>query len=202
MNVKVTAAGNGNYKPAAKTVPVKVSVSYSAKPKITAKERNAYYGKSAFIGSSIGVGQRMYFERQGAGYLGGPVMLVRGCYAFHNDKGHVSKYMLHFRGQPMQAKYAVKAANVDRVFIAMGTNDFIHGIDQVYQDYVDYVEGIRKVNPMVVIFIESTTGVTRGRQGKTLNSRNVAELNRRMKKYCSKHKVYNHSYIAPFSPRS
>ena len=59
---------------------------------------------------------------------------------------------------------------------------------EITQDYVDYVEGIRKVNPKVVIFIESTTGVTRGRQGKTLNSRNVAELNRRMKKYCSKHK--------------
>ncbi len=70
----------------------------------------------------------------------------------------------------------------------MGTNDFHGNANVVYKDYVEYIEGIRKANPKVVIFIESTTSVTSNHQGKYLNSKNIKKLNDKMKTYCSKHK--------------
>ena len=76
--------------------------------KITKKERNAFYHQSGFIGSSIGVGQRMYFNSQGKNYLGHPVMMVRTCYSFYNDKHNRPKWLITYKGKPMQAKKAVK----------------------------------------------------------------------------------------------
>ena len=158
------------------------------KPKVTKKQRNGFYKRAAFVGSSIGVGQKSYFERQGKNYLGKPKMLVRGCYSFYNDKHKRKKWMVTYGGKPMQAKAAIKKSKCKRVFIAMGTNDFRGNADVVYKDYVEYLKGIRKANPKVVIFIESTTSVTKKRQGKYLNSKNIKKLNKKMAAYCKKQK--------------
>ena len=156
------------------------------KEKVTKKQRDGFYKRAAFVGNSVGLGQKYYFDRQGNNYLGSPKMLVRGCYSFYNDKHKRSEWMISYNGQKMQAKYAIKAANVKRVFINMGGNDFVGDADFVFNNYVEYLRGISKVNPDVVIFIESTTGVTASRQGKYLNSRNVAKLNELMAEYCKK----------------
>ena len=160
----------------------------SANNVVTEKQRNNFYKHSAFIGSSLGQGQKYYFNRQGKGYLGSPVMLVQGSYSFYNDKKGLSKWMIHYKGKAMKAKDAVKKSGVKRVFINMGANDFYYGADKVFKDYTDYVKGIRKVNPDVVIFIESTTGVTASRQGTYLNTKNVKKLNKLMEKFCSRNK--------------
>ena len=156
--------------------------------KITSKQRKAFFKKSAFIGSSIGVGQKMYFDSEGYKTVGKPTMLVRGCYSFYNDKHARSKWLIRYNGKAMPAKKAVKKCKCKRVFIAMGTNDFHGNADVVYKDYVEYIKGIRKANPKVVIFIESTTSVTASHQGKYLNSRNIKKLNNKMKQYCKDHK--------------
>lgn len=158
--------------------------------KITKKERNNYYSTSAFIGSSIGVGQKYYFNSQGKGYLGNPLMLVRGCYSFNNDKNRNTKYMVQYKGVSMRAKDAVRKSGVDKVFIAMGTNDLFQGVDKTYSQYIDYIEGIKKESPNVIIFIESMTSVHKSKQKKQLNSANVRKLNNKLKSYCSKHKDY------------
>ena len=160
----------------------------SKKKKITSKQRKAFYNKSAFIGSSIGVGQKMYFDSEGYKTVGKPTMLVRGCYSFYNDKHARSNWLITYKGTPMMAKNAIKKCKCKRVFIAMGTNDFHGNADYVFNDYVDYLKGIRKVNPKVVIFIESTTSVTASHHGKYLNARNIKKLNKKMKKYCSEQK--------------
>lgn len=162
------------------------SLKAAKKPKVTKKQRLGYYKNAAFIGSSIGLGQRTYFKGGGKKYVGSPVMLVRGCYSFYNDKHKRKDWMVTLDGTPMQARFAVKAAKVKRVFIAMGTNDFHGSAESVYKDYVEYVKGIRKTNPKVEIFIESTTSVAAARQGKYLNSKNVAALNEMMAEYCKK----------------
>ena len=155
---------------------------------ITDKRRNNFYKNAAFIGNSVGLGQKYYFDRQGKNFLGKPTMLVRGCYSFYNDKHNCTKWMIHYNGKAMKAKNAVKAAKVDKVFINMGTNDFFYNGDRVFEDYKEYVKGIRKVNPDVIIFIESTTGITAAKQGRNLNSRNIARLNELMEQYCKEHK--------------
>ena len=155
---------------------------------ITTTERNKYYSTSAFVGSSIGVGQKYYFDRQGSGYLGNPLMLVRGCYSFNNDKRLNTNYVPLYKGVAMRAKDAIKKSGVDKVFINMGTNDFYSSAQSTYNAYVEYLEGIRKENPTVEIFIESTTGVHARGQKRVLNSANVRAMNSMIEVYCSKHK--------------
>lgn len=157
--------------------------------KVSDKMRNKFYGESAFIGNSIGLGQKAYFENQGAGFLGDPLMLVTGSYSFNNDTGvNGATYMLSLNGSPMRAKEAVAQSGVPRVFIFMGTNDCFGDANYVFEHYVDYVEGIKQESPDVVIFIESTTGVTAANQGTYLNSKTIRELNEKMKAYCDEHK--------------
>lgn len=157
----------------------------SAKAKITSKQVNSYFSKSAFIGNSIGVGQRMYFNSMGKGYLGGPTMLVKGCYSFANDKSTTNnKYKLTYKGKILKAKDAVAQCGAKRVFINMGTNDMYSSAKATYAQYVEYIKGIRAKNPKVDIFIESMTPVYyRGCKG-SLNNKNVNELNSLLEKYC------------------
>ncbi|MBQ9516797.1 MAG: hypothetical protein IJR60_01805 [Eubacterium sp.] len=156
--------------------------------KISDAARNKFYGESAFIGSSIGVGQEAYFKNKGSDFLGSPLMLVTGSYSFSNDRSSGSGYKLSYNGVPMMAKDAVKASKVPRVFIAMGTNDCFGGADYVFDEYKKYIEGIKKESPNVVIFIESTTGVTAAKQGTYLNSKTITGLNKLMEEYCKKQK--------------
>lgn len=153
------------------------------------QRRNRYFAKSAFIGNSISVGLKMYFDSQGADYLGNPVMLVKGSYSFQNDKGaNSSKYQLNYKGRVYKAKDAIKAAKVKRVFISMGTNDLWKPAEDTYKDYVEYIKGIRKKNPDVVIFVQSTTPMCSSRNGKYLNNTAINTLNKKMKQYCAKRK--------------
>lgn len=154
--------------------------------KVTTKERNRYFSDSGFIGSSIGVGQKMYFDSQGKGYLGNPTMMVRGCYSFSNDASGSNEYKIRFRGVPYRAKDAIAKSGVKKVFINMGTNDMWKDAKSVCKDYVSYLQGIRKRNPKVIIFIESTTP-TRRNSGH-LNNTTINYINKYMKKYCKKQK--------------
>lgn len=156
--------------------------------KITEKERNSWFSDSGFIGSSIGVGQKMYFDSQGRGYLGNPTMLVRGCYSFMNDSGRSTKYQITYRGTPYKARTAVKKSGVKKVFINMGMNDLWESPEGVYKRYVSYLSGIKKDSPGIIIFIESTTPVASGNEKNQLSNRNVNKLNAMMKKYCDSRK--------------
>lgn len=156
--------------------------------KISKTMRNRYFSDSAFVGNSVSVGLKMYFNSQGNGFLGRPVMLVQGCYSFANDKASYSQYQITYKGRKYKAKNAVKAAGVKRVFISMGTNDLWKPASQTYRDYVQYIKGIRKENLKVVIFIQSTTPMCSSRCRGYLNNSAINELNRRMKNYCQKHK--------------
>lgn len=156
---------------------------------VTKKERDAYFAKSGFIGSSIGVGQKMYFDSKGKGFMGNPVMLVRGCYSFQNDRSFNTPYMIHYKGTAMRAKDAVKKSGIRRVFICMGTNDMYSTADATFNAYKDYIRGIRKKNPKVVIFIEAMPPVRRSASsGSGLNNHNIDLLNRKLAAYCKKQK--------------
>ncbi len=151
-------------------------------------ERNQYFSKSAFIGSSIGVGLKNYMHSQGKGYLGNPVMLVQGCYSFANDERGSAQYRIHYQGNVYKAKDAVAAARVKRIFISMGTNDLWKDAKSTSKDYIAYVEGIRKRNPGIVVFIESTTPMCSARCRGYLNNSAIRTLNSEMQKYCERKK--------------
>lgn len=151
---------------------------------ITDTQRNNYYSRAAFVGSSIGVGQEYYFKSQGSGYLGDPLFLVRKNYAFVNDKRTKTKFIPIYDGVAMRAKDAIKKSGVDKAFINMGINDMYNGPKTAYGNYIEYLKEIREENPKVELFIESTTGVHAKGENKVVNSSRVKELNRLMREYC------------------
>jgi hypothetical protein len=156
--------------------------------KITKKERDRYYSDSAFIGNSVSLGLKRYFDSSGKGVCGKPVMLVQGCYSFANDKKKGSPYRLTYQGRKYRAKEAIAAAKVERVFINMGSNDLWKPSARTYRDYVCYIKEIRKRNPKVVIFIQGTTPMCSARNRRYLNNSAICDLNKRMEKYCRKQK--------------
>ncbi len=155
---------------------------------VTANQRNNYYKTSAFIGSSIGVGQQNYFRSKGNGYLGNPLFMVRGCYSFNNDFTNNRPYMICWRGTPYHAWDAIRYSGVDKVFINMGTNDMYTSAQDTYNSYVRYLQNIRRVNPNVVIFIEATPPMWNGSQRAVLNNRNIDRLNSLISNYCAQQK--------------
>ena len=158
------------------------------KATITKKQRDAYFSKSAFLGNSLAVGQKIYFDSQGKDFLGNPTMIVKTCYSFYYDKSNSSNFRVDYKGEPCQAKDAIYRYKVKRVFINMGMNDLWKSPELTYKDYVAYIKGIRKKNPNVVIFIESTTPVCNERGESYLNNVNVNKLNAMMAAYCKKQK--------------
>ena len=151
---------------------------------VTDKERDAFFGKSAIIGNSVGLGLKYYFNNQKSGYLGNPKMLVWGCYSFLEDFNNNTQYMIHWNGQPMKARNAVKACKAKHVFINMGTNDFNTSRENIYANYKRFIREIKQTNPDVDIYILATTP-TRKDKGLLSNSE-TNKLNSKMKKLAEK----------------
>lgn len=209
----VTAKKSGTALIKTKVVKNKKTYIFYTKIHVTAKKSSAEYSKaqinawfsnSAFVGSSIGVGQQNYFNSKGLGFLGGPKMLVRGCYSFVNDDGlNGSAYQISWGGYTGPARYVIQRSNVKRVFIHMGTNDFWESWDNVYKRYVNFISGIRKVNPNVEIYIEASTPVFASGQRGNLNNQSTDLLNKKLKEYCkSKSDIYFIDINTPLKDQS
>ena len=146
--------------------------------RVTEEERDRFFGKSAIIGNSIGLGLKYYFATKEDGYLGNPQMLVWGCYSFINDFTNIEKYMIHYQGSPMKARDAVKACGAQHVFINMGTNDFNTSQSQTFSHYKRLIREIKNTNPDVDIFILGTTPTRIGKG--LLNNSEINKLNDQM----------------------
>ncbi|MBR6230204.1 MAG: hypothetical protein IKQ97_10745 [Eubacterium sp.] len=153
---------------------------------VSQEEINSFFGDSAILGHSVGLGLKYYFEKNGTGFLGNPTMLVWGCYSFLNDFENITQYMIHYGGKPMKARDAVKACGVKHVFINMGINDFNPSGDQILNHYKRYIHEIKTVNPDVDIFILASTP-TRIAKGR-LNNTETDKLNNNMKELAEQKK--------------
>ena len=156
-------------------------------PSVSQKTIDSFFGSSGFVGSSIGVGQQNYFNSMGYNFLGHPTMMVRGCYAFHNDGGaNGSQYQIAYGGVTGMAKNVIKRSGVKRVFINMGTNDMFGNAESVFERYKSYLEGIRAVNPNVPIYIEAMTPIYSSGQRGNLTNYQVNRLNELLAGYAKK----------------
>ena len=165
---------------------VSAKVKAGSKHKVTAEEINRFFGNSAIIGHSVGLGLKYFFDNKGDGYLGNPKMLVRGCYSFINDFSNYTEYMIHIDGKPMKARDAVKTCKAKHVFINMGINDFNPSGDQILNHYKRYIHEIKQTNPDVDIFILASTP-TRLAKGR-LNNTETDKLNKSMKELAEQKK--------------
>lgn len=145
-----------------------------------------YIGDSAFVGSSISVGQQLYFDSQGNDFLGSPTMLVRESYSFIIDgSSGYTQYKPTYKGVTGSAADLIKKSKVKRAFICMGTNDLANGLTNSYNNYVSYLTQIRKKNPNVILFIQSMPPMYKGSDIGELNNENIDKFNAKMKAYCA-----------------
>lgn len=152
---------------------------------LTQEQINEFFSKSGFIGTSIGEGQKYYFQSKGSGYLGDPVMMVKGCYGLYNDEGRRGdEYQISYNGVKAPARICVKNSGVESVFINVGTNDMYGRYDEVFEMYKKYLEGIRQENPNVLMFVEAMTPIFAEGQRGNLTNENVDGLNRMLAEYC------------------
>lgn len=151
---------------------------------LTDLQVNDFFSKAVFIGNSTSEGLTTYFKSQGKKYLGGPLVAAKTSYTFNSDKAKLDGYMLLYKGSQMQAKAIVKKAGSKYALIMMGTNDLVGAsAASVAKKYKTYIEDIRKENPEVDIYIQSTTPRRGTKNVKNLNNEKIDELNKLMKEY-------------------
>ena len=147
---------------------------------------NDFFSKSVFIGNSTSEGLTMYFNAKGKGFLGGPLVAAKVSYTFNSDKSKLDGYMLKYNNEQLQAKDLVKKSGSKRALIMMGTNDLMGAqASAVAEKYKKYIEGIREVNPDVVIYIQSTIPRRGTKNSDSLSNDKINELNSLMMEYAN-----------------
>lgn len=192
----VTAEGEGSavitaaYEASGKTTELKadVTVYKSRSTPLPESEINEFFSQSVFIGCSLGVGHMMYLDEQGEDYLGSPLYLALSSYGIYNDDGRNGpEYQLSYNGVTAPARELLAMTDAKRVFINLGTNDMYGDAEYVSETFIEYLDGIRKDNPDVAIYLEALTPVYIGSETEFLNNDNVDALNAILKEYCDSH---------------
>ena len=168
----------------------------------TADPVDDFLARSAFIGNSVGEGLTMYNNSMKKVPLANATMLTRVSYSFYADRTSAAKFLPVYNGTPMQAAQAVKQCGAKYVFICMGTNDLVGkaGVENAYEQYLQYIAGIYESSPDVLIFIESCTPT---RPGSNVNNEKVAAFNALMKDYCEANDdIYYVDIATPLSDES
>ena len=149
---------------------------------------NDFFSKSVFIGNSTSEGLTTYFGSKGKDYLGGPLVAAKVSYTFNSDKSKLDGYMLKYKNEQLQAKELVKKAGSKRALIMMGTNDLMGAeASAVAEKYGNYIEGIQKENPGIVIYIQSTIPRRGTKNIESLSNDKINELNSLMMEYANSH---------------
>lgn len=166
--------------------------SVTSAPEAVVTDEDVYrlFSQSVMIGTSIGRDRAAYYDSMGEGYLGSPVMLVKGSYSFISDEGRKGEdLMVSYNGKAAPARECVKACGAKYVFVNVGANDIYHSIDPLNtdKDYKKYIEGILELSPDAVIFIESLTPITEDGQIQQFTNETLDHYNARMKEYADSH---------------
>lgn len=145
-----------------------------------------FFSRSAFVGTSIGRDRKQYYDSFGEDYLGSPVMLVKGSYAFYSDEGRRgADLQVEYNGTPAPARECIKKCGAKYVFLNVGVNDIFHSDkwEPVVDEYKRYIQGIRDLSPDTVIFIESLTPICEQGQIALLTNETLDKFNACMKEY-------------------
>lgn len=156
----------------------------------------SYFDDAVFLGDSISLMLKTYAL---TGALGGATVFAQGSYSLTNalyqkldasDSTHPS-----YQGVRMYAEDAVAAVGAKKVYIMLGMNDLVYGVDTAISNYKLYVSKIKAKSPEVQIFIQSMTPMRNSSNvlsGK-LNNDKIKEYNQKLETLCKNEGWY---YIA------
>ena len=159
--------------------------------KVTKKEINRFLRHSAFVGNSIQIRRRKFFNRKPKGYLGKPKFIVHQGYSAHSDFALNGKWCLHYGGRPIHLwDYVKRMKGIKYVFIQLGTNDLQVGVTQAYKNMKKLITKVRSTSPEVIVFVESTFPCYKN-LGRHLTPKTINRLNKKLKRYIkTQRKVY------------
>jgi len=151
--------------------------------KVTKKEIYSFLRHSAFVGNSIQIKRKKYFSQKPKGYLGHPKFMVHNGYSAHSDFALNHKYCLYSKGKRIHLwDFVRRKKSIKYLFLQLGTNDLNVGVNQAYKNLRKLITNVRRKNPKVIIFVESTFPCYKN-LGSHLTPTTIKRLNTKLKKY-------------------
>ena len=147
----------------------------------------SYFDDTAFIGDSVSLMLKTYAL---TGALGKATVFAQGSYGLTNalsqplnasDSTHPT-----YQGTRMYAEDAVAACGAKKVYIMLGMNDLVYGVDHAVSSYETFISRIKAKSPDVEIFIQSMTPMRNNSSvaSSKLNNDKIKEYNSRLEALC------------------
>ncbi len=169
---------------------------YGLVPESPAVDKS-FFNDVAFIGDSVSLKLKTYCM---SGSLGKAQFFAVGSFSLVNALTPVSANSCHptYQGEKMLAEDCVLKSGARKVYIMLGMNDLIYGVDSTVGRYKQFVDRILKKCPDVEIYVQSMTPMMKNSSvwGNSLNNDKIREYNAKLLEKCKEYKWY---YVDVFS---
>ena len=120
------------------------------------------------------------------GALGQAQFLCAGNYAVRHavaQPGQKDAVSVTWQGRAVTPAEAIAQTGARKVFLLLGLNDIVFGIDYAMENWAVLVETIHSQCPGVVVYIQSATPVTAAFEGAKLKNNTINAYNGRLKAF-------------------
>lgn len=157
----------------------------------SAAVKPSFFDDAAFIGDSVSLKLQTYAL---TGVLGKAKFFAVGSFSTVNALTKVTADSCHpsYQGKKMLAEDCVAACGAKKVYIMLGMNDLVYGIDSTIDRYKTLVSRILAKSPDAEIYIQSMTPMlkTSSVWGSKLNNDKIREYNDALLQMCKEMKWY------------
>ena len=159
-----------------------------------------FFSESVFIGDSVTLKLQRYCTAN-PNALHGAKILAAGSYAVRHaiaQPGGKDVISISYQGQKMRPEDALAAIGAKRVFIMLGMNDIIFGVDWTIGNWKTLINNIRAKCPDIEIYIQSGTPIHSSKDKENLcpNNTRMDSYNQALEAFCSE----NGCYYVPLAP--
>ena len=163
----------------------------STVPEITQPKQETpkdFFDDALFLGDSVTMALRTYCMETGA--LGQAQFLCAGNYAVRHavaQPGQGDAVSVTWQGRAVTPAEAVAQTGAKKVFLLLGLNDIVFGLDRALENWAVLVESIHSRCPGVVVYIQSATPVMAAFEGAKLNNQTINAYNGRLQAFAWEH---------------
>lgn len=147
-----------------------------------------FFDDAVFLGDSVTMALRNYCMETGA--LGQAQFLCAGNYAVRHavaQPGQGDVVSVTWQGKAVTPAEAITQTGARKVFLLLGLNDIVFGLDWAMENWAVLVENIHSRCPGVVVYIQSATPVTAAFEGAKLNNRTIDAYNGQLQAFAWEH---------------
>lgn len=160
--------------------------------KATDEEIRLFFEESAFVGDSVMHGMELYCRRVDCMQSPATFLTVTSFSARHAISELTEKsYHPSYNGEKMLVEDALKLDEAKRVFISIGLNDVLSSPNTCFDQYCEFINRIKTVNPDIDVYIFSATSPVSKPTSTNMSAETAQEyktkihaLNANMKAFC------------------